>query len=65
MNRRRFTLIGLTGIFAVGSAKRLPESGFTRVTPAGSTDKQALVCATGNAKDPALGTYWLPTNTSP
>jgi prepilin-type N-terminal cleavage/methylation domain-containing protein len=56
---------GLTGIFADGSAKRLAESRHTRVTPAGSTDKQAVVCATGNAKDPAIGTYWLPTETSP
>jgi prepilin-type N-terminal cleavage/methylation domain-containing protein len=56
---------GLTAILADGSARRLTESRFTRVTPAGSTDKQAVNCATGNAKDPALGTYWLPTETSP
>jgi prepilin-type N-terminal cleavage/methylation domain-containing protein len=56
---------GLIGVFADGSAKRLPESRFTRVTAPDATDKQAVVCATGNAKDPALGTWWLPTDTSP
>jgi prepilin-type N-terminal cleavage/methylation domain-containing protein len=56
---------GLIGIFADGSAKRLPESRFTRVTPLDAPATQMINCATGGTKEPALGTYWLPTETSP
>jgi prepilin-type N-terminal cleavage/methylation domain-containing protein len=56
---------GLIGVFADGSARRIQESSYTRVTAPGSTDKQARVCATGAKTDPAMGTYWLPTETSP
>jgi prepilin-type N-terminal cleavage/methylation domain-containing protein/prepilin-type processing-associated H-X9-DG protein len=56
---------GLIGVFADGSARRLPESRSTRVTAPEATDKQAVNCVTGTPKDPALGTWWLPTESSP
>src|SRR5262249_26210228 len=58
--------VGLIGIFADGHAKWLPDAqGKTRVTPNGTPLSTTVVCSTGNASDPALGTYWLPTATSP
>jgi prepilin-type N-terminal cleavage/methylation domain-containing protein/prepilin-type processing-associated H-X9-DG protein len=56
---------GLIAVFADGSARRLQESRFTRVTAPGTTDSRAVSCFTNNAKDPAIGTYWLPSDTSP
>jgi prepilin-type N-terminal cleavage/methylation domain-containing protein len=56
---------GLITVFADGSARRLTESRFTRVTAPEATDKQAVACFTGTAKDPAIGSYWLPNETSP
>lgn len=55
---------GMTGIFADGHAKWLPDqNGRTRVTPNGTPNTTTVVCGAGAR--PEIGTYWVPTATSP
>jgi prepilin-type N-terminal cleavage/methylation domain-containing protein/prepilin-type processing-associated H-X9-DG protein len=54
---------GLIAVFADGHAARLNEGRGVRVTPNGTPNTTTVVCSTAN--DPADGTYWKPTETSP
>ena len=55
---------GVMGIFADSHAKWLPDSmGRTRVTPNGAPNTTTVVCGAGAR--PEIGTYWIPTATSP
>jgi len=55
---------GEVAIFADGHAKWLIDTpGKTRIKPLG--DNTVVSCALNNSSDPANGTWWLPTATSP
>ena len=56
---------GFTGVFADGHAKWLKDSRYTDVLPANSAPNTFITCGSNNTSDPAWGTYWIPTDTSP
>lgn len=56
---------GLTMVFADQHAKWQRDSKYTNVRAPGAAANSTVACGSGSATDPAVGTFWYPTATSP